>query len=301
MRSSCLLISLTVVLIIALPLGTRTVRAQAEERAYSGVGEALRDWVDERDGWLSEPATRYLLKELDLDWKFTRQPGYTAWDDVYAYESANGLYFILVGARAGEFGQYGRAHYCLIDSSGTKFWTRPGYVDAPPLVSNQGTVALRYGDGSDGDRRDWATLRIDFVGVEGDSIGSIRWDDRIRRPLQRRFVEEEALFSPDGDLFVTTMNLVAGLVGEAAQESNNTFVFALRPDGSVAWEHYMSGFRPTSMEYSEEPCCVRLDGEWMAKLYVDRSFDEGYVIIGPEGGLVEKTITRHIDLGDTPE
>ena len=300
MRSAWLVVSIVLLGAFAPAIQSAAAQGQTEEHTYSGVGEALRDWVSEPHGWLSEPATLYLLKHLGLDWKLIRKPGLRTWDDVCVHGSDNGLYFILVGAREGEFGQYGPARYCLIDSSGTKYWQRQGWIDAPPLVSNQGAVALRYGDGSEGDRRDWATLRIDFFGITGDSTGSVFWDDRISRPIQRRFVEEEAMFAPDGKLFITTMNLIAGLVGEDAgqkvDETNNTFVFAIRLDGTVAWEHYMGAFRPRAIRFQEEPWCVRLDGGWRAKLHTNGSFDEGYVIIGPDGGLEEKVVTRHVDL-----
>jgi hypothetical protein len=305
MRTSWLVISVILPMVFTAYVHPETVGAQPEEQAYAGIGEALHEGAGEPQGWLSDQATLYLLKSLGLDWKFTRKPGHTSWEDVRVHGSDNGLYFILVGARAGEFGQHGPARYCLIDSSGTKYWQRQGRIDAPPLVSNQGTVALRYGDGSEGDRRDWATLRIDFIGLKGDSTGSVFWDDRIRRPLQRYFVQEQASFTSDGNLFITTMNLIAGLVGEEtgeeADETNNTFVFALRPDGTIAWEHYLGAFWPRAMTFQDEPCCVRLEGEWTAKFLVAGSFDEGYVVIGPEGGLVEKVVTRHVDLGDAPE
>jgi outer membrane protein assembly factor BamB len=300
MRIAFLLFLLAILLFVLVP-GSGRPSAQPEEPTYSSVAEALRDWESQRHGWLSPPATIYLLQALGLNWGFTRGPAYTHWEGVCIYTSESREYAVMIRANAGEWGQFGRARYCLIDSSGMIHWERPGFVDAPPLVSNQGTVALRYGDGTAGDRRDWTTLRIDFIGLAGDSLGSIRWADRIRRPVQRRFLEEESFFTPDGGLFITTMNRSDRLADRRATETNNTFVYAVRTDGSVAWQHYLAGFWPKSMRFRGDSGDILLEGEWVARLVLNESFDEGHFVFGLDGRSLEKTVTRHVEAPIAPE
>jgi hypothetical protein len=290
---------LAVMLLVLLPDPGR-LPALSEERSYSSVSEALGDWRHESRGALSEPAILYLLEELELDWEYSPRPRYRGWDDVCVYRSGNGKYFIMVGAPAGEWGQFGPAGYCLVDTSGNKYWERRGYIDAPPKVSSQGTVVLRYADGRPDTRRSWNTLRIDFIGPSGDSLGSILWTTRITRPIQRRFLEEQARFSTDGDLLLMTMNLSDGL-DEPDRGLNNTFLFAVRSDGSVAWKNYLGGFQPASLEIATGSDSLCVSGIWREKMMIGGTEDHGYMVFDLEGNLLESVITRHIDFDDVPE
>lgn len=295
MRTTLALLSVAFVLLVVSLPGTCDLGARPEDRIYAGVPEALRDWRSKRLGMLTEAATLFLLEELSLNWKFTEGLRINSWDDVRLYSSEDGHYLVLVGAKAGEWGQYGGGHYCLIDSAGHKYWERQGRVGAPPKISNRGTVALRYQDG------DGWELRVDFIDSSGDSLGSIYWADRMQRPLQRRFVEEKALFTSNGGLFVITVNLSEGLDVVGRININNTFLFGLRTDGSVAWKQYLGAFRPGAMKLERDSRAIRVEGVWRERLTVDEPFDEGFLLLDLEGNLLEKTITRTVNVSGVSE
>jgi hypothetical protein len=295
MRNSKLLVTGLVFLAVGISVTLSCSRAQSEEKSYSGIAEALRDWKSEDHGWLSETATRYLLEELSLDWPFTRRPAAVAWHDVRAYASEDGRYCLLVGARSNEWGQGGTASYCMIDFTGRIYWKREGRIEAPPRVSKEGVAALIYADVGTSCATRTSPVRMDFIDISGDVLGSVRWGDRVLRTFQHRFLEEVVGFSRDGRLLLATMNQSWDYQPRQGEWLNSTFLYCIRTDGSEAWRHDLEGFWPRKMEFREAPERMILTGEWRERIDLSVPFDLGFMVFDLEGNLLEKTVTQHVE------
>lgn len=139
---------------------------------------------------LTPEATQWLLGKAGLDWPMKRPAHGHNYDSVIAVPSRDSRFGVLSSARKSEWGQYGSARYCLVDSAGHRLWTRIAEICAPPAVSDQGDVALLMLDGEAPSRDQLDTLRVDFIGLDGQAHGSARWGRRSLRAGQHYEVED---------------------------------------------------------------------------------------------------------------
>jgi hypothetical protein len=270
-------------------------------KTYSSVAEALREAKGSRHGRVSDSAAFYLLEKLELDWEYTARPHLNSWNDFAVQPSSGGEYYLLSAAVADEWGQHGPVAYCMVDAAGTVHWRREGRINAPPCVSSRGTAVLIYAEGESWVGANPGPVRLDFIGLKGDLLGTVKLDGRVSRPLQRYYLYEKIGFSPDGGLLVTTMNLASETNTGRSSGYNNTTLLAFKIDGTEAWRHELGGFWPKQLEFDEGGARIRLTGEWRARLILDQAFDIGFMVFSLEGELLEKTVTRHVPGIELPE
>lgn len=270
-----------IVLLALLPSHAQSYRNMAEAIADSSTASRL--------GQLPEPAVKYIIDACSLGWDpcgpTTSSRGGT---DVRAYVSANRGFCLLSRAGWSEWGQWGDAEYALARADAGLLWRKSGTVAADPAVSNLGAVALFLLDG-DAQRHVVGHVQLVLLSAAGDTIARRLWVHDVDRPMQRTELNERYGFSPDGEVFFTTMNTAVPDSGFAVGY-NNTILHGFELHTGLEHLAALGPFWPQSLKMF--PDHADLTGRWQARMNVFDDQEFGYYrIVFP--WRVVKTTTDH--------
>ncbi len=119
------------------------------------------------------------------------------------------------------------------------------------------------------------------------------------RPVQRTALAENYGFSPDGSVFIVTMNaaLDPALVVDGKPwyaEYNNTSLHRFILGTGEERIENLGPFWPKRIDTDHKD--LILTGEWRQVLCIDCDFDEGFYTTPWTPWKLEKHITRHVDM-----
>jgi hypothetical protein len=154
-------------------------------------------------------------------------------------------HYLLTYAPFGEWGQYGKAEYCLLDSLGEIVWVTQGPISASPRVADDGTTAtlstFRH------DPRGSRCIRVVFRDRDGAITGDTELLTVGRQHPSFRIGEVYG-FHPGGQSFVITTNARE----EGARIARDTTLHCLDPDGAHLWQRRLGAIDPLSLGFSSD-------------------------------------------------
>lgn len=248
--------------------------------------------------YIPEIGLLYLIEKFSLPWKIERDTtrawgGWTVSSDV----SSNCKYCILSFAAYGEWGQYGKAEYCLFDSTGHIYWKIDDSVVGIPRVSNNGDCALFTRPKDYDFRFDLSRdVVIKIIDLDGKIINSRTWNNHTSRAIQRGHFREEYMFTPDGRFFLSTMNIeskkpvkIKGRTFPDQYDHSELYIYDIV--NGHEYSHYLGYFKPIEFLIDCKGNVV-LTGTWTDYYDDYRYYRLGSYSISDDGKSIEKRVIK---------
>lgn len=295
-----------IILVISFSLAIASEEEEYPIYEFSSIAEVL----EFQPGSVPINGLMYLIQKLSLPWEIELDKLLSSYHDgewiFISHVSGNCKYCILARIRFLERGPYGNAEYCLFNSTGRIIWKMNDFLVSRPRVSNNGhcaviSVAERNKTQVFEITRFLLPVTIKIVDLDGNIIKSRTWDTHIRRPGQSRYFKEKYEFTPDGELFISTMNIesevpivVDSIPFRNYYDNSELYIYNIELDKE--YQYYLGYFDPRALQYDCNDNTI-LKGRWSNSKF-DGGWVGNYLISNAGESLEKRVIYKRILMGD---